>query len=45
VFAGSGFSLLSHENDYKIAHNYEPVDRQRLTDSLNSPADNEGMAR
>jgi len=36
VFAGDGFSLLSHENDYRIAPNYEAVGRQKLTDSLNS---------
>jgi hypothetical protein len=34
VFARDGFSLLSHENVYRIAHNYKPVGRQKLTDSL-----------
>jgi CTP synthase (UTP-ammonia lyase) len=36
VFAGDGFSLLSHENIYRIAHDYKLVGRQILTDSLNS---------
>jgi hypothetical protein len=38
VFAGDGFSLLSHENVHRIAHNDKPVGRQKLTDSLNSYA-------
>jgi hypothetical protein len=30
------FSLLSHEHDYRIVHNYGPVGLDRLTDSLHS---------
>lgn len=46
VFAADGFSLLSHENDYKIAHQYEPTGKQRLTDSINSwAAKNESTAK
>jgi hypothetical protein len=36
VLAGDGFSLLTHQNDHRITHNYDPVGRQRLIDSLNS---------
>jgi len=36
VFVGLGFFLLSGGEDYRIAHNYEIVDWDRLTDSLNS---------
>lgn len=32
VFVGSDFSLLSGEKDYSIAHNYEIVDWDRLTE-------------
>lgn len=35
VFVVSCFSLLSGENDYRIPHEYETVDWDRLTDSLN----------
>ena len=38
VFVGSCFSLLSGERDYRIAHIYEIVDWDRLTDSLISSA-------
>ena len=34
MFVGSCFSLLSGEKDYRIAHIYELVDWDRLTDSL-----------
>ena len=36
VFVGLGFFLLSGGKDYRIAHNYEIVDWDRLTDSLSS---------
>ena len=34
MFVGKGFSLSSAENNYRIAHNYEIVEWDRLTYSL-----------
>ena len=36
LFVAPEFLLLSGENDYRIDHNFEIVDWDRLTDSLNS---------
>jgi hypothetical protein len=36
VFVGSDFSLLSGDEDYRIAHSYGPVNCHRLTDSFSS---------
>jgi hypothetical protein len=36
VFVGKGFLLLTGGKDYRIAHNHEIIDWQKLTYSLHS---------
>ena len=36
VFVGLGFFLLGGGKSYRIAHNYETIDWDRLTDSLSN---------
>lgn len=45
VFVGVGFLLLSGKKIYSIAHSYEIVGRERLTDSLTSSARRQPVAR